>query len=164
MITDDVTYCCTVHVNYGSSFFPSIYDPQSNTSVFENQASSVSRKATRDSRFHSLSHTTLFSYSILFAPFPQSERLDQAIISNTFFTLLYPSCIYITPAGGGFCHLIYVVNDWRFISSGTILPQKAKSRGGTLVTRAYILRKALTVEMYSQKKSRFAWTWTARNR
>ena len=109
-------------------------------------------------------HHAFFLYSIPFAPFPQSERLDQAIISNIFFTLLYPSCIYITPAGGGFCYLIYAVYDWRFISSGTILLQNAKSRGGTLVTRAYILRKVLTVEMYSQKKSRFSWTWTARNR
>ena len=36
------------------------------------------------------------------------------------------------------------------VSSGKVLPQKAKSRGGTLVTRAYILMKVLTGEIYSQ--------------
>ena len=43
-MTDDVTYCCTVHVNYRSSFSPSIYGPQSNTSVFENQAKASPEK------------------------------------------------------------------------------------------------------------------------
>ena len=46
--------------------------------------------------------------------------------------------------------------------------QKAKSRGGTLVTRAYIKESTYSwnIQSYSQyrKKSRFTWTGAARNR
>ena len=44
--------------------------------------------------------------------------------------------------------------------------QKAKSRGGTLVTRAYIKESTYrwNVQSVCQKKSRFAWTGAARNR
>ena len=39
--------------------------------------------------------------------------------------------------------------------------QKAKSRGGTLVTRAYIKESTYSwnIQSVCQKKSRFAWTW-----
>ena len=45
-------------------------------------------------------------------------------------------------------------------------PQKAKSRGGTLVTRAYIKESTYSwnIQSVCQKKSRFAWTGAARNR
>ena len=44
--------------------------------------------------------------------------------------------------------------------------QKAKSRGGTLVTRAYIKESTYSwnIQSVCQKKSRFAWTGAARNR
>ena len=46
--------------------------------------------------------------------------------------------------------------------------QRAKSRGGTLVTRAYVKESTYSwnIQSYSQcrKKSRFAWTGAARNR
>ena len=52
------------------------------------------------------------------------------------------------------------------IAPGRDFAQKAKSRGGTLVTRAYIKESnySWNIQSVCQKKSRFAWTGAARNR
>ena len=53
----------------------------------------------------------------------------------------------------------------QFIAPRRDFAQKAKSRGGTLVTRAYIKESTYSwnIQSVCQKKSLFAWTGAARN-